>query len=341
MKKLLPIWVIVIATAVTVVLAMKSVGVKHLADMAERDLNACEYAEVFHARARNKADDIRELVAVERMDLTSFEESSLGSLGGNKLLESVKTDLLSALNICPAHQPSLRLLAVVSWYEGLIPNAYAYQGDFFRVSERYPEATLNYQLALDEDEGFAPAVSGLVQTMELQGKNAQALRLAEENRSAIMEDTQGTLALGRLYQKIGRGEEGVELLRKGLLLDPTDRRSIQALTNYYDISGEPSRGGDYIMDLGNRVNRMIPEAYHSAAILYAKAGDFEKQEQALRKALELFSNSAVLRYDLSICLYKQKKYNAARDEVLRALEHDSRYVLNEINKRGIDPRQPQ
>lgn len=71
-----------------------------------------------------------------------------------------------------------------------------------------------------------------------------------------------------------------------------------------------------------------PESRAFLAGLYRKIGRYNLGERVVREGLRLFSNSAVLRQELSLILYKSGKYKGARRQIEILLGQDGGHFMS-------------
>lgn len=325
-----PVWGLVTVTAVIVALSLRTMAVHHLQNTMLAEENACVYADVHFTAARGMLHGILDKVAEERASSGNFNVDSLGGLAGDPLAEEAREKLLRAIEICPQHALAHRLLSLVEWHLGNEAPARQYLADYYRLDRRYPEALMSYELA----EQAAPETPGVVigktlTLMELDRRN-EAVRTVDANRELMEASTAGRLAAGRVLGAAGRLGEAEALLRQGITENPTDAA---ALLEFYWVLRRQDKwqeGADFLMALGSDGKRTVPEAYHLAASMYRHLENFPRESEALRRALRLFPNNVAIRWELAVSLYRQGRTTEARDELKRAMDYNTPFVMERL-----------
>ena len=343
LRRMVPVWILVIGTALVIVLMVRVAGTWHLKRTAYGEENSCEFAELYVVRALQKLDDVRDLAAAARMETIqanpeSLNRDTLGLLSDDPLFQGVKADLNRALEICPTRSQAHSTLALVDWYLGNATAAYTHLGNYHLLEDRRELALVAFRVATEESPSDLEALRGLALALLEMGRKQDALEVVEGHELTLSQSAQGKIALGRVYSATPQKSKAIEYLKGGLSELPADRQAILTLVNNYRQQGNIREGADFLMTLG-KDKRTIAESYHNAAILYRQLEDYESQAQALKKALELAPRNADLHFQLAVALYRLGRYSEARDRVQVASEHNLESVLRGIDRSGIDPRQ--
>lgn len=333
-----PIWVIVVTTALVIIFTMRQVGVWGLARTAEREPNACNRAAIFYTGAHQRLQSIRNEAARRRLEAGDFDQPSLGSLAGNDDVEKAQELLRQALQICPQHSPSQRLLGLLAWYSGEEATAYLHMGEHYRLEGQFQQAEAAYAIAVESNPDDPQTILGMARSLQLRNANEDLARFVADHREALTQSPQGLLFLGRWESVRGNAGEARRLLEDGFRMAPEDRESLLAYHAAIRQVGALREGADFLMQAGDESGVTIPETYHTAAIIYIGLKDDDSAAKALRRALALHPNNAGLRFELSLALYRLGRRDEARDEVRRAMADDFNFVMRAINERGVDPR---
>lgn len=325
-----PVWGIVTATAVIVALSLRTMAVHHLQRTMLAEENACVYADVHFTAARGLLHGILDKVADERAAAGNFNVESLGGLAGDPLAEEAREKLLRAVEICPQHALAHRLLSQVEWHLGNEAHARQFLGDFYRLDRRFPEALMAYEMAGQISPNAPGVVIGKTLTLMELNRGGEAVRIVDQNREVMEGSTAGRLAAGRVLGAAGRLGDAEALLRRGLVENPTDA---PALLEFYWVSRRQNKwqeGADFLMALGSDGKRTVPEAYHLAAAMYRELQNFPRESEALRRALRLFPNNVAIRWELAVSLHRQGRTTEARDEVKRAMDYNTPFVMERL-----------
>jgi len=338
LRRMAPVWIIVVATALAIALGIRYAGVAHLRRAASNDMQACNYSAVYTAAADQRLGGIRELAAAIRLNARRFDEPSLGSLAGNPTLATATEELRRAIELCPENAIAHRTLALVHWYEGNEADSYLSLAEF-ETRDGRPEEALDLLRTTREMLPGDPRVpAALMQALLRTQRFTEATSLLEKERALLLETSAGRLAAGVLLAGTGKDEEALALLRAALPENPTSREAIGALYNIALRQGTEVETADSFESIAADGRRVTTDIHTYAAALYRRKGDASGEEKALRNALALFPNSAVIHWDLTLALHRQGKVSAARDQANEALQHDASYVLGRIQATGVDPR---
>lgn len=338
-----PVWLLVVATALIVVLATRVAGVWHLRRTTASSENTCSYAEIYLSSARQIVESQREIATKLRLETAqrnpqALAEPSLGILAGDPSLLEAREDLLRAAELCPALENIYYVRSLVEWYLGEPAAAYREMANYLRIREDYQMAVAAYEKALEYAPQDPRTILGLALAEERLGRVRSAVELIEPVMDEIVQLPGGEASAGIIMARSGQVEEARRHLETGLLKTPSDRKAVFALYDVYKRTDTIREGADFFMSLGEKGRKTIPEAYHHAYFLYRDAGDMENQLTALRKAVALASNNPDLRFQLATVLYRLGRYDEARDEVRRAAEIDLGAVMRGVDRVGFDPR---
>lgn len=344
-KRMLPIWGMVVATAVIVVLSLRYAGVMHLKQAAYAQPNACDFARVHVAAALQRMDGIRESAATLRYeqisgDPTALDRSALGILEQDKVATEAREKLMEALQLCPIDPDAHYKLSLLEWYLGNAGDAYRHLGDYHRLAEDLSSALLSYRMALEEAPEDVQVISGLALTLSQTGQAQEATGLVRQHEGALKLTAEGQLVLGRILLRSGNAAEAEAYLKQGLQSRPADRLAVLDLVQLLRDKTDSRAGAEFLMTFAGENRETVPEAYHAAAGLFRRVGNLEGEEEALRRTLKLAPRNADVHFQLAVNLYRQGKYSEARDQVNTAAQHNLDAVLRGVNRTGIDPRTP-
>lgn len=338
LRRMAPVWLIVVGTAVAVVFLMRGIGERQLREAAYGNRSSCEYADVYTTAARQRLEKIRELAAQLRFQERQLEKSSLGLLASNDQVAKAREELDRAIALCPNQPAAHSLQAVVEWYAGNEAAAYYHLATYLRKTGRTEEALIQFEMALGAAPNEARSLLGKALCFIDLGRQSEALELVAQHEDTLVKTAEGKLVVGRLLATTSETARAEVLLKEGLKESPTDISSIWALYGILVPQGRVREAADFIYSLGEGDVPTIAQTYHIAAGLYRDLGDLPREDAALRKAVSLFPNNAGLLFDLSVNLWKQGKKSEARDEVKQAMEYDIDFVMKQIEATGVDPR---
>lgn len=340
LKRMAPVWGVVVATAIIVALTMRQVGEAQLRQASTLSRNACNYAQVLFNAGYQRMNSVRELAGEARLEGETLDEPALGILRGNEHLEAVKGRFLRALELCPSLAESHRSLSVLAWYEGNASEAYYHLASWQMNTNRLAEARVHFEMAREENPESRQALLGLVDCLLRLGRVADAREQVAGAEEQMQRTPRGQLLLGELLYRERRLDEAAEHLRAGLLDYPVDRNAVATLYRIARDTGDLRPTADFLLGLGDQGERTITEAYDLAGSLYSELGDHPQAEIAYGRALELFPNNVDILFKMSVTLHHQGKYAEARDVARQAIDHDIARVMQRIDQTGVDPRRP-
>jgi tetratricopeptide (TPR) repeat protein len=334
LKRMAPVLGIVLATALGVAVGVRFVAVGHLRAATAAHPNACRLAELHLAAAQQILPDLREEAL--KLATTQPAPNALGRLKGSEDVTKALAELRRAAELCPARAEVLQMLSVVEWYAGNEVGARVQLGMMLSAKQRHEEAEIQFRLAQAADPKNEAAARGLLLTFHRRDLRDKAAELATANEEILETSPDGRLALGMVLSSVGRFERGFSLLQQGLRERPADVEAMRFLCNTAKALGRPEVAGEFLMTLGEE-ERTVPDAYSMAAIMFREAKDLGREEKALRRAIRLAPNSAVLNYELSVNLWRQDRKIEARDAIRLAFEYSYPMTMELIAKSGIDP----
>lgn len=339
LRRMAPVWGIVVGTAVVAVFAMRYVSMNFLTNALTVGRSGCEYAELYVASGRKRLEGLRTQGAELRAKAPDLSQPSLGLLAGKPALEVALADFRKATDLCAVNAEAHYFLSTGEWYAGNASAAYYHLGLWQQLGGQVEGAVVSLQTALDNDPENADAQRALARAYRELGRNADALLLVEKNAGQFESTPGGRIAAGMVFAAAGRTAEAEKLLREGLKDNPTDIPAMRELVTLMQGRKAYSEAGDFLYSLGEGSKMVVIDSYHQSAICYGLAGDLPNQEKALRRGMELGGgNNVNFLFDLAVNQYKQKRPAAARDELRRAMDRDTNFVLQRIKETGVDPR---
>ncbi|HMX61444.1 MAG TPA: hypothetical protein PKD58_00085 [Candidatus Sumerlaeota bacterium] len=338
LRRMAPVWAVVATTALVVAFSMKSIGKSQLQRAALGNRSSCEYAEVYLSSAREEMEKLREVAAKMRFESRQLDASSLGMLKENAALTKARADLQRASALCPTNSEADWLLSVANWYLGDECASLYHLGTAQRRVGRPAEALMQYEQALLKCPDDRLSLLGKAVCLRELQRDQEAIALVNSQRDALASTSEGKIVVGRVLAQTTDTLTAKRYLEEGLRDNPAD---IAAVFDYERVSraaNQVHEGADFLLSLGRGSVPTIGQVYHIASAMYRETKDLPAEERALREALRLFPNSAVLCYDLSVNLYNQGKKAEAREFAKRSIDYDVNFFMQRIKETGVDPR---
>jgi len=217
------------------------------------------------AKGNQQMAQIHFLMAAEKDPASAAAFTGLGQtwqMSGNST--SARSAFNKALQLDPEHLPALLGLGRLNRDEGNFDAAFE---------------NLSKAMALQPENSVV--LTELATTYDLSGKE----KLAEPLYLKVVELKPSSPAynnLGFNYMLQGRYPEAVSALQKSLSLDAKNQRARNNLASAYALNGNEPEA----LELFESVVGKAP-AYNNLGYIYMTQGEWDKAEQAFRKALDL------------------------------------------------------
>ena len=194
-------------------------------------------------------------------------------------------------------------------------------GDVYMKQSIFPHAEKEYKEALTYDGDYMPALEGLADSQEEQGKTADAVqtvrkieKLDPENPSVIQKSASIYLSandLAAAYEKIMQ------------LMDSSskDVQTLSLLGQYYISNGEWKKAEETLQQI-IAIEPTYSEFYRSGAKRFAQMGKTEEAERYLQRAIAQNPRDAVALTQLGALYEKNNQLDKAYDAYRKAAAAD-------------------
>lgn len=202
-------------------------------------------------------------------------------------------------------------------------------GNVYNRKNIYDNAEIEFKKALDGDDEYKPALTGLARSLEKQGKHAEAAetinkaqRLNPDDVAIIKQSAEVLLSANFLpaaYEKISRLWE----------INKDDPQTISLLGQYYISKGDESK----IEGCFDKIQKVAPDykdVYRDWGMRYIQKGDSRKAEQYLKTAIRQNPKDAESMMYLGEVYESQKRPEDALAMYKQASHADS---FNELSKK--------
>lgn len=338
LRRMAPIWGVVMATAVAVVFSMRFISMNFLTNAVTASQSGCEVADLYVSAGTKRLESLRGAGAQLRAKSPDLSKPSLGILAGRTQLDDARADFRRATELCAINVDAHYGLASVEWYAGNASAGWYHLGMAQRLSRSFESAMVSLQTALAEDPKNMAAQRELALVYRELRRAPDALELVEKGGDDFVATSEGKVAAGMVYSAAGRRDDAERLLREGLPGTPTDIPALRELSGLMMSRGAAREAGDFFASLAEGGQTTTADAWHLASVGYRAANETALEEKVLRRAVSLAPNNPNVIFDLSANLYRQGKKSAARDELRRLLDRDQDFVMRRIQETGVDPR---
>lgn len=202
-------------------------------------------------------------------------------------------------------------------------------GNVYNRKSIYDNAEIEFKKALDADDEYKPALTGLTHSLEKQGKYEEAAetinkaqRLNPDDVGIIKQSAQVLLSakfLGAAYEKISRLWE----------INQNDPQTISLLGQYYIERGDDGK----VESCFDKIQSVAPEykdVYRDWGARYAQKGDNQKAEQYLKTAIQQNPNDSESMTNLGEVYESMNKPEKALEMYKKASHVD---VYNDLSRR--------
>ncbi|MBQ3671602.1 MAG: tetratricopeptide repeat protein [Treponema sp.] len=200
-------------------------------------------------------------------------------------------------------------------------------GHVYNRQSIFNSAEEEFKKALNIDDEFTPALTGMAFSQEKMGKNAEAVRTIQKAVELNPEDSDIIKQSAQILITAGHLPEAYAKLEELCKDDPDDAQTINLLGQYYICKGDDeklqacadklekidSTYKDYLKDWGRR---------------FAQMGDEKTSEQYLKAAVEEIPGDAESKINLALLYEKRGNNKEALDLFRRAIHDDAFNVIS-------------
>jgi len=314
LKKVLPFWgAAILAGALAIFLLHKN---------SVRLINYIEYPE---ARPGILAETYRtegeKYYRLANQAFTSLREDPDRSEKMKNLpeLKRARRLFLESERLNPAITGIYSFLSDLAAFEGDTASMNYYQGKH-ALSENQAGAALEaFNLALERDSNFRPALEEKTLTLVNLGRLEEAERSLDRLLSLPDPDARAYYVKALLAARRKREDLYSEALEMALQKDPKHLDSAKSLADFLAGKKEFVRAVE-IMEKARQAAPNDANLLHRLGLIYFKSGDLDKAAHILEKALRIEKNSAPLYLDLARVYAKLGKKSHSSAMFQRAVE---------------------
>jgi tetratricopeptide (TPR) repeat protein len=230
-------------------------------------------------------------------------------------------------------RPALRMAIMASALVGVachqdhekLKQEFLASGDAYMKQEKYAEAAIQYQSAIQQDDHFAQARFKLAGTYIRMGNGTKALAEASRAADLMPNDSEAQLQAANLLILAGRFPDAEDRARRVLARNPQDVRATVALGNALaglkDLDGAVGQLEEAI-----RLDPTRSGSYTTLATLQLGAGRLKEAEMAYVEAVRKSPKSITSRMALAQFYWLTNRVKDAESQVLQAVDVSPRDV---------------
>ena len=203
-------------------------------------------------------------------------------------------------------------------------------GHVYNRQSIFNSAEEEFKIALNIDDEFTPALTGMAFSQEKLGKNAEAVKTIKKAVELNPDDADILKQSAQILITAGHLPEAYDKLENLCKINPDDAQTINLLGQYYICTGNDAKlqacsdklekidstYKDYLKDWGRR---------------FAQMGDEKTSEQYLKAAVQEIPNDAESKINLAL-LYEKQGNNKEALNLFRQAVHDDGFNVMSKNK---------
>ncbi len=330
-KRMLPVWLIVFATAAGALIVIRYNGVRYLERGLYAQADTCAVADIYFESGMAVWRDLAAQVA--KNPTRGELHGALGELEGTPKLDEARQKFLQAIEICPRQQGPNNALASIEYWDGNEALSHYYLAQEHLLIQEYDMARIELETAWDLDSENSDIVLALANVCTRQKRWDDVEQYLESSGADARDSAEGLLIRGTLAFERKQFEESLELLRQSLELEPGRREAIDHLINIYAYRRDAKEGADWMMENLKSAKAPYAGSYHRLEILYTDLKEFESALDAIERALALSPNNVRLLLEKAYCLYSLDRKKEAKQVTEMAINRDYNAYSQVLNER--------
>lgn len=344
-RRMLPVWIIVLASAVATLLVLRHTGKKFLREGLLRGGDACAVGEM-HARAGERIfRGLQEDAEARRKDALAKDPKAVsraltGILAGDPRVREARAHFEESVRLCPTLAYLHRDLSALAEWDGDRARAHLHLGLASRAEGDRDQARAEFALAVAADPELADAQLALAESMLDDGDTDEARDLLAALPQDARETSRGAVVAGRIAITDLQYDAAATLLAEALRRDPTNADLNRQLGVALDNLRDWPRAGALYAEIARLPNAAGAQPYHRAGIYFLRAAKHAEAEREFAQAVRIAPRNVAIQFDYALSLWHQKKFAAARDAYRAAQEVDIEATIRLKDSTGIDPSIP-
>lgn len=200
------------------------------------------------------------------------------------------------------------------------------KGNVYTRQSIFDDAESEYKKALDTDENYKNALTGLANALENQGKNDEAIETISKAEKMNPSDTKIKKQSAYIHISANKLEEAYERIAELQKLNKNDVQTLNLLGQYYICNDESEKTEDCFASI-KKINPDYNDVYRDWGKRFVQKGDGKKAEPYLQAAIQKNPNDSDAMVQLGELYERQNQLGMALQYYKRASSADAFNVL--------------
>ena len=196
------------------------------------------------------------------------------------------------------------------------------KGNVFNRQSIFEDAEVEYKKALDVDEGYKNALTGLASALENQGKNLDAVEAISHAEKLNPNDEKVLKQSASIHISANKLDSAYARIKKLQEFDKNDVQTLNLLGQYYICTDSQDKAEECFTQI-KKINPDYNDVYRDWGKRFAQKGDEKRAEPYLQAAIQKNPNDAVAMVYLGELFEKQNQLGKALQLYKKASSVDS------------------
>ena len=196
------------------------------------------------------------------------------------------------------------------------------KGNVFNRQSIFEDAEIEYKKALDVDDGYKNALTGLAYALENQGKNLEAVEAISHAEKLNPNDAKVLKQSASIHISANKFDSAYARIKKLQELDKNDVQTLNLLGQYYICTDSHDKAEECFTKI-KKINPDYNDVYRDWGKRFVQSGDEKRAEPYLHAAIQKNPNDAVAMVYLGELYEKQNQLGKALQLYKKASSADS------------------
>ena len=196
------------------------------------------------------------------------------------------------------------------------------KGNVFNRQSIFEDAELEFKKALDVDDGYRNALTGLAHSLENQGKSDEAIETIQKAEELNPNDVAIMKQSAHIHISANKLDTAYEKINKLQQINRSDVQTMNLLGQYYIVSDEAEKAEACFASI-KKLNPDYNDVYRDWGMRFIQKGNVEKAEPYLQAAIQKNPQDAHAMVTLGELYENQKQLGKALQYYKQANKADS------------------